>query len=128
MKNYLYNMIANIRNGQVVKKSFVLQPKKNICESLLNVLWDEGFILGYKISENNPDVLKIFLKYKNGKPVINYLKLISKPGLRVYYSVKQLWKLDINDGTIILSTNKGVMSINECKKLNIGGEPILIVK
>nr|YP_010377463.1 ribosomal protein S8 [Hemiaulus sinensis]QYB23199.1 ribosomal protein S8 [Hemiaulus sinensis] len=128
MKNYLYNMIANIRNGQIVKKSFILQSKKNICESLLNVLWDEGFILGYKISENNPNVLKIFLKYKNGKPAINSLKLISKPGLRVYYSVKQLWKLNINNGTIILSTNKGVMSINECKKLNLGGEPILIVK
>jgi len=128
MKNYLYNMIANIRNGQIVKKSFILQSKKNICESLLNVLWDEGFILGYKISENNPNVLKIFLKYKNGKPAINSLKLISKPGLRVYYSVKQLWKLNVNNGTIILSTNKGVMSINECKKLNLGGEPILIVK
>jgi small subunit ribosomal protein S8 len=128
MKNYLYNMIANIRNGQIVKKSFILQSKKNICESLLNVLWDEGFILGYKISENNPNVLKIFLKYKNGKPAINSLKLISKPGLRVYYSVKQLWKLNVNNGTIIFSTNKGVMSINECKKLNLGGEPILIVK
>ena len=128
MKNYLYNMIANIRNGQIVKKSFILQSKKNICESLLNVLWDEGFILGYKISENNPNVLKIFLKYKNGKPAINSLKLISKPGLRVYYSVKQLWKLNLNNGTIIFSTNKGVMSINECKKLNLGGEPILIVK
>ena len=121
-------MIANIRNGQIVKKSFVLQSKKNICESLLNVLWDEGFILGYKISGHNPDVLKIFLKYKNGKPAINSLKLISKPGLRVYYSVKQLWKLNINNGTIILSTNKGIMSINECKKLNLGGEPILIVR
>ena len=128
MKNHLYNMIANIRNGQIVNKSFILQSKKNICESLLNVLWDEGFILGYKISGNNPNVLKIFLKYKNGKPAINSLKLISKPGLRVYYSVKQLWKLNTNNGIIILSTNKGIMSINECKKLNLGGEPILIVK
>ena len=49
MKNHLWNMFATIKNGLTVKKSFVLQPKKKICESILNILWDEGFILGYKI-------------------------------------------------------------------------------
>lgn len=54
--------------------------------------------------------------------------MISKPSLRIYYSVKQLWKLDPSQGTIILSTNKGIMSINQCKKLKIGGEPFIIIK
>ena len=128
MKNYLWNMFANINNGQIVKKSFILQPKTKFCAAFLNVLWDEGFILGYRISKTNTNMFKIFLKYKNGKPVINSLKFITKPGYRVYYSAKQLWKINPNKGTIILSTNKGLMSINECKKLNIGGEPFIIIK
>ena len=63
---------------------------------LLNVLWSEGFILGYtKIDSKH---LKIFLKYKKGKPAINSIKLISKPSTRIYYSVKQLWKFNFNQG------------------------------
>lgn len=121
-------MVAKIKNGQLAKKSFVEQSKTKICEALLNILWDEGFILGYKISNINSSVLKIFLKYKNGKPAINNIKLITKPSLRIYYSIKQLWKFDSSKGTLILSTNKGFMSINTCKKLKLGGEPFIIIK
>ena len=128
MKNHLWNMFATIKNGLMVKKSFVLQPKKKICESILNILWDEGYILGYTISETNSRMLKIFLKYKNGKPVIHSLNSVSKPGLRVYFSAKQIWKIDTTNGTLVISTNKGFMSIIECKKLKLGGEPFLIVK
>ena len=62
MKNYLYNMFANIKNGQVAKRSYVFQKRKRICESLLKVLWKEGFILGYKTNQTNDDQIKIFLK------------------------------------------------------------------
>jgi small subunit ribosomal protein S8 len=128
MKNHLWNMFATIKNGLTVKKSFVLQPKKKICESILNILWDEGFILGYKISETNTKMLKIFLKYKNGNPAIHSLNSLSTPGLRVYFSVKHIWKIDTTNSLLILSTNKGFMSITECKKLKVGGEPFLLVK
>jgi len=128
MKNYVWNMFATIKNGLIVKKSFVLYPKKKICESFLNILWDEGFILGYKISESDSRMLKIFLKYKNGKPVINTLSSVSKPGLRIYYSAKQLWKINVNNEILILSTNKGFMTIMECKKFKLGGEPLVIIK
>jgi small subunit ribosomal protein S8 len=128
MNNYLWNMFTNIKNGQLIKRTFILQRKTKICEQFLRILWDEGFILGYKTVQTNKDQLKIFLKYKNGTPVINSLKLISKPGLRVYYSVKQLWKFNSTEGILILSTNKGVLSINECKKKKVGGEPFVIVK
>ena len=121
-------MISSINNGQMSKKAFVLMQKKKMCEGILNVLWDEGFILGYKNSKTNLNNIKIFLKYQNGSPAINNLKVLSKPSLRYYYSVKQLWKLDSNQGIIILSTNQGILSQNNCKKKNIGGEPILIVK
>jgi small subunit ribosomal protein S8 len=120
-------MFANIRNGQLVKRSFILQSKKKLCEAFLSILWDEGFILGYKSINTDLNMFKVFLKYKNGKPVINSLKPISKPGHRVYYSAKQLWKLNSENSIIIVSTNKGLYSLVECKKLNLGGEPFIII-
>jgi small subunit ribosomal protein S8 len=122
------NMVANIKNGQLAKKSYIKQPKTKICEALLNILWNEGFILGYRVSKINTNILKIFLKYKNGKPAINNMQMITQPSLRVYYSIKQIWKFDSSKGIIILSTNKGFMSINTCKKLKIGGEPFIVLK
>lgn len=128
MKNHVSNMIANIKNGQLARKAYIYQKKKKSCESILNVLWDEGFISGYKISKSRPNVLKVFLKYTNGKPTISLLKMVSKPSLKIYYSVKQLWKLDPSQGIVILSTNRGILSVNECKKLKLGGEPFIIIK
>jgi len=127
MKNYLYNMFANIKNGQVAKRSYVFQKRKRICESLLKVLWKEGFILGYKTNQTNDDQIKIFLKYRNRTPVINSIKPISKPGRRVYYTIKQIWKIESNKSFILFSTNQGIKSIIECKKLKIGGEPIISI-
>lgn len=118
-------MISTISNGQLAKKSFVTQSSKKSSKKILNVLWDEGFILGYKEYSN---YLKIYLKYQNGLPVITLIKILSKPSLRIYYSVKQLWKLNSNNGLIILSTNKGFMTDQDCKKKKIGGEPFIIIK
>lgn len=123
-------MISNIKNGQLSKKPYIIlkQTNKKICESVLNVLWDEGFILGYKytkfVSKNS---VKVFLKYKKGDPVINSIKVVSKPSLKIFFSLKNLWKFDTNQGTLIISTNKGVMSSTECKKLKLGGQALIIV-
>lgn len=127
MKNHLWNMFANIQNGQLAKKPYVLQTKKKICESFLVILWNEGFILGYKTDHTNPNNLKIFLKYNKNKPVINRLKSVSKPGQRVYYSLKQLWKIDSTKTFLIVSTNLGLKSLIECKKFKVGGEPLVFI-
>ena len=128
MKNYLWNMFTNIKNGQMAKKSIIVGPRKNICESFLKILWNEGFISGYKVSPDNDKTFEIFLKYtKNGKPVISSLKFLSKPSQRIYYSSKQIWKLDSSKTFIIFSTNLGLKSISECKKSKIGGEPLIII-
>lgn len=127
MKNYLYNMFANIKNGQLAKRSYVLQKRKKICESFLKILWKEGFILGYQTDQTDESQIKIFLKYKNKTPVINSIRLISKPSRRIYYTIKQIWKIDSNKSFIILSTNRGIKSITECKKLKIGGEPFISI-
>ena len=121
-------MFANIKNGQTAKKSIIIQTRKNMCEHILKLLWDEGFISGYKISLENNKKLEIFLKYqKTGKPTINSIKTLSKPGKRLYYSAKQIWKMNSSKLFIIFSTNKGLKSITQCKKLKLGGEPFLII-
>ena len=121
-------MFANIKNGQTARKSLIIQTRKNMCEQILKLLWDEGFISGYRISLDNSAKLEIFLKYKkNGNPTINSIKTMSTPGKRIYYSAKQIWKIDSSKLFIIFSTNKGFKSITECKKFKLGGEPFLII-
>ena len=121
-------MFTKIKNAQLIKKSVILHERKKICEKFLKVLWNEGFISGYAINQKNIKQIKIFLKYKNNnKPVINSLKFVSKPSRRIYYSAKQIWKIESNKSFIIFSTNKGLKSIIECKKLKIGGEPLIII-
>jgi small subunit ribosomal protein S8 len=126
MKNYLWNMFANIKNGQLAKRNHIYQTRKKICESFLQILWDEGFILRYTIDSNN-NQLKVFLKYKNKKPLINNIKSVTKPSKRIYWSLNQIWKIDSSKNFIIFSTNKGLKTITECKKLKIGGEPYIII-
>jgi small subunit ribosomal protein S8 len=121
-------MFANIKNGQMAKKSVILESRKNISESFLKILWDEGFISGYRILSQNDKKIEIFLRYTQaGKPVINSLRCLSKPGQRLYYSAKQIWKLDSSKTFIIFSTNKGLRTINQCKKENIGCEPLVVI-
>jgi len=128
MKNHFWGMFTNIRNGQLAKRSFIYQKRKKLCESFLKTLWNEDFIVGYKISEKNKDSIKIFLKYvDNRKPAINNIKLVTKPGRRVFYSIKQIWKIDSDKNFLIFSTNKGLQTIEGCKKLKIGGEPFVII-
>ena len=120
-------MFANIKNGQISGHSVILQKRKRICEAFLKILWAEGFILGYKIDETNQNQLKIFLKYVKNKPVIHSIKFLSRPSRRLYYSTKQIWKINSNQSFIIFSTNKGLKSILECKKMRIGGEPFIAI-
>ena len=128
MSKHISNMISTINNGQLAKKAFVLHPKQKSCENILNVLWNEGFILGYRVQKKKVKTIKIYLKYQNGTPAIAVLKMLSKPSLKLYYSVKQLWKIDSSKGFIIMSTNKGFMTSTECKKQVLGGEPIILIK
>lgn len=126
MKFILWNMFSNIQNAQLANKKIVFQKRKKVCELFLNILWDEGYISGYTVDKLNNNII-IFLKYQNNKPVIKKIKCISKPGSRIFYTVKQLWKIDSSKNFLILSTNKGLKTLNDCKKLNIGGEPFIVV-
>ena len=117
-------MFITIQNSQTVKKSFIIQRKTKISEDFLNILWDEGYILGYKSSQSS---LKVFLKYVNGISAIQSLNIMSKPSKKIFYSIKQIWKMKSNQSFLILSTSKGLKSVLNCKKDNIGGESLVII-
>ena len=126
--NYnILNMFIKLKNSQLVKKNYIFQRKSFFCSKILNILWDEGYILGYKNSDFDPKIFEIFLKYNENKPAIKSIKFISKPSKRIYFSSKQLFKINLNLGLFLISTNKGLLSLQECKKLNLGGEPLVFI-
>ena len=128
MKSILRNVAINLNNSQISKRNFIFQPKTKLIFNFLNILWNEGFILGYKLYGVNSNLLKIFLKYKKNKPVINSIKLFYNSGFTNHYKLSQLWKLDSKKNLIILNTSKGLMTVQECKKNQVGGQPLFIVK
>lgn len=123
------DLITRIRNGQMARKKTVDSPMSRAREDLLKVLLSEGYIRGYTIVDGDKGykVLRIELKYYEGKPVICEIKRISKPGRRVYTSIKDLPLVRNRLGINILSTNKGVMSDVDARKQSIGGEIICSV-
>ena len=115
-------MFSNLSNGQVSKKKIIFQKKTGICSKILNILWDEGYIMGYKIYCYDSKHFIVFLKYVKNEPCITNIRAISKPSHRVYLSTKDIWKIKNDSGLYIFSTNKGIMSLKGCKRLNAGGE------
>lgn len=122
MKHYLWNMFSNLNNGQVSRKKIIFQKRTETCSKILNILWNEGYIMGYKIYCDDPKYFLVFLKYIKNKPCVANIHSISKPSYRVYLSVKDIWKIKNDSGLYIFSTNKGIMSLKNCKRLNSGGE------
>jgi len=120
----LGDMLTRIRNGQVRKKDTVSMPASRFRGNVLDVLHREGFIRGFqKIdSINNKNEFKIELKYINGEPVIKDIARVSTPGRRVYSGIKSLPREFDGLGISILSTSKGIMSDQEARQENVGGE------
>ena len=126
MNKCVYDLLSSIKNGQLSKKRFVIHKKTTISEKVLNIMWNEGFIYGY--SSLNKKSLKIMLKYTEAGPAIRSIKIISRPGLRLRLKINQIWKIKFYQGILLFSTDKGVLTIQECKKFNVGGEPFAILK
>ena len=123
MTDPISDLLTRIRNGQQVKKSSVLCPSSKIKLAILKVLKEEGFIRDFSESESiKGKEIEISLKYFHGEPVIKEIVRISKPGLRIYSSVKSMPVYKNNMGVSIVSTSKGVMTNFKAKEINIGGE------
>jgi small subunit ribosomal protein S8 len=123
MTDPLGDMLTRIRNAQLRKKSKVSTPGSRLRAHVLDVLQAEGYIRGYSAVEHEGhEEFEIELKYYDGEPVIREIERISKPGRRVYTSVKNLPRVKNGLGVSILSTPKGVMSDAEARDQNVGGE------
>ncbi len=124
MSDPLGDMLTRIRNGQQAHKPIIESPASKIRANVLEVLQREGYIRGFSRAEVRPGVaeLKIELKYVDGEPVIREITRVSKPGRRVYSRIADLPRVYNGLGISILSTPRGVMSDNEARAANVGGE------
>ncbi|MEQ1812815.1 MAG: 30S ribosomal protein S8 [Terricaulis sp.] len=117
------DLITRIRNAQMRGRSKVLSPASTLRVRLLNVLIEEGYIRGFnEVEKEGHKELEIELKYFEGTPAIHEIQRVSKPGRRVYSSVKDLGLVRNGLGISILSTPKGVMSDAAARTANVGGE------
>ena len=129
MNDPIGDMLTRIRNSQLRGKSVVSTPASKLRAWVLDVLADEGYIRGYEkgTDVNGLPTLEISLKYYEGAPVIREIKRVSKPGRRVYMSVKDVPQVRQGLGVSIVSTSKGVMSDASARSQNVGGEVLCTV-
>jgi small subunit ribosomal protein S8 len=126
MTDPIADMLARIRNAYMAKHKNITLPHSKIKSEILKVLVKEGYLISSQ-ETNNQDghkILEVELKYFEGKPVISQINRISKPGRRVYSSIRKLPYVYNGLGINILSTPKGVMSDTQARKLSLGGEVI----
>ena len=128
MSDPIADMLTRIRNAQMVNKLSVSMPASKLKGAIANVLKDEGYIEDFAVVANDgKPTLKISLKYYAGRPVIEMLERISKPGLRVYKSGQNIPKVMNGLGVTIVSTSKGVMTDRKAQAAGIGGEVLCVV-
>ena len=129
MTDPIADMLTRIRNAHKISASSVSIPHSKIKESIASVLFEEGYIKGFSSqeSENNKSNLNIELKYFDGKPVIEKIDRVSRPGLRIYKQTSEIPRVMGGLGVAIVSTSSGVMSDRKARKIGQGGEVLCVV-
>jgi small subunit ribosomal protein S8 len=128
MTDPVADLLTRIRNGQSARKPSVTLASSKLKTSILRVLKDEGYIADYQVaSESGKPTLTVDLKYFEGRPVIDRLERVSRPGLRIYRGKDELPKVLGGMGTVIVSTPRGVMTDKAARAIGQGGEVICIV-
>ncbi|MDO8960718.1 MAG: 30S ribosomal protein S8 [Methylophilus sp.] len=128
MSDPIADMLTRIRNAQSVNKLTVSMPASKLKGAIADVLKDEGYIEDYAVQANDgKPVLNISLKYYAGRPVIEKIERVSKPGLRVYKGSQNIPKVMNGLGVTIVSTSKGVMTDRKAQAAGIGGEVLCVV-
>lgn len=123
MSDPIADMLTRIRNGQMAGHANVVMPSSKVKVAVAKVLADEGYVSAYNVNEKDgKSELALDLKYYDGKPVIESIKRVSRPGLRVYKNKDELPKVIGGLGVAIVSTSKGVMSDRAAREAGVGGE------
>lgn len=124
MQDTVADMLTRVRNAQRANKPSVSMPSSKLKVALAKVLQDEGYIASSEVDGDKKPVLTIGLKYYEGKPVIEEIKRVSRPGLRIYKGADELPKVKNGLGVLIVSTSKGIMTDRAARAAGIGGEVI----
>ena len=127
MQDPIADMLTRIRNAQMRRHAEVKMPASKAKAAVCQVLQDEGYIASFAVSGEVKRVLAVQLKYYRGGPVIEQVKRISRPGLRVYRQATDLPKVKDGLGIAIVSTNRGVMTDRAARHAGIGGEVLCTV-
>ncbi|WP_338860533.1 30S ribosomal protein S8 [Mycetohabitans rhizoxinica] len=128
MSDPIADMLTRIRNAQMVEKAAVAMPSSKVKVAIAQVLKDEGYIDDFAVKAHGPKAeLNIALKYHAGRPVIERLERVSKPGLRVYRGRNDIPQVMNGLGVAIVSTPKGVMTDRKARATGVGGEVICYV-
>jgi small subunit ribosomal protein S8 len=128
MTDPIADMLTRIRNAQMVEQAVVAMPSSKVKLAIARVLQDEGYIDAFKVSSDPvKPVLEIALKYYAGRPVIEKIERVSKPGLRIYKSKDDIPRVMNGLGIAIVSTSHGVMTDRKARATGVGGEVLCIV-
>jgi small subunit ribosomal protein S8 len=128
MSDPIADMLTRIRNGQMIEKTSVRMPASKLKKAIAQVLQDEGYIEGFLERENAglPEI-EVALKYYAGRPVIEKIERVSRPGLRIYKGRDDLPRVMNGLGVAIVSTSQGVMTDRKARSLGVGGEVLCVV-
>ncbi len=127
MHDPIADMLTRIRNAQRAEKAAVEMPSSKLKVAIAEVLKDEGYIESFAVAGDVKPVLSIELKYYAGRPVIERIDRVSKPGLRIYKGATEIPRVMNGLGVAILSTSKGVMTDRKARSQGIGGELLCFV-
>ncbi|MBM3350362.1 MAG: 30S ribosomal protein S8 [Betaproteobacteria bacterium] len=128
MSDPIADMLTRIRNAQLVNKPAVSMPSSNVKSAIASVLKDEGYIEDFSVQKDgNKATLSISLKYYAGRPVIERIQRVSKPGLRIYKGSQEIPKVMNGLGVTIMSTSRGVMTDRKAQVAGVGGEVLCVV-
>ena len=127
MQDPIADMLTRIRNGQAANKIAVSMPSPKLKVAIANVLADEGYVESVKVLDGVKPELEITLKYFQGKPVVESIQRVSRPGLRIYKRKDELPKVMGGLGVAVISTSKGVMTDRAARQAGLGGEIICYV-
>lgn len=127
MQDPIADMLTRIRNGQAANKVAINMPSSKLKVAIANVLAAEGYIESVKVLDGAKPELEITLKYFQGKPVVESIQRVSRPGLRIYKRKDELPKVMGGLGVAVISTSKGVMTDRAARQAGLGGEIICYV-
>jgi small subunit ribosomal protein S8 len=127
MQDPIADMLTRIRNAQAARLESVRMPSSKLKVAICSVLKDEGYIADYVVGDGSRPELDIRLKYHHGQPVIDSIKRVSRPGLRIYKESAELPSVEGGLGIAVVSTNKGVMTDRSARAAGIGGEVLCTV-